>query len=291
MKISAPCIRCLVERQEERIRHFEDIQKKAEYLKEVLRVIGGSGGDASAPELVADIQKVYETYFGKTDDYAQIKHSFNQRMLSMETGIDERIRQSKEPLRTALTYARVGNYIDFGAMKEVDTKLLEEMIYGAEACLVDEKVYAQFEQELAGAERLVYLVDNCGEAVLDKLAIRCIRECYPDLHVTVIVRGMEVLNDVTMEDAIETGLNLVSDVIGNGTDIAGTVISRVSEEARQALHAADVIVSKGQGNFETLHGCGLNIYYLFLCKCDFFVNRFGLTRNAGVFLREGELKI
>ena len=97
MKISAPCIRCLIERQEERIQQFEDTEKKARYLKEVLRLIGESDDNASAPGLVAKIQKVYETYFGKTDDYAQIKHGFNQLMLSVEQGIADRISTGKEP--------------------------------------------------------------------------------------------------------------------------------------------------------------------------------------------------
>lgn len=289
MKISAPCIRCLIERQEERIQQFEDTEKKARYLKEVLSLIGESDDNASAPGLVAKIQKVYEAYFGKTDDFAQIKHSFNQLMLSVEQGIADRIRSSREPLRNALTYARIGNYIDFGAMKDVDTKVLEEMIYAAEENLVDEKVYEQFTRELAQAKHLVYLVDNCGEVVLDKLAIRCIKEAYPQLEITAVVRGKEVLNDVTIEDAKETGLDKVAKVLENGTDIAGTELSSVNEATKQAIHAADVIISKGQGNFETLNGCGLNIYYLFLCKCHMFVKRFEVAQNAGVFVREVDL--
>ncbi len=289
MKISAPCIRCLIERQEERIQQFEDTQKKARYLKEVLCLIGESDDNESAPGLVAKIQKVYEAYFGKTDDFARIKHSFNQLMLSVEQGIADRIRNSREPLRNALTYARIGNYIDFGAMKEVDTKVLEEMIYAAEENLVDEKVYEQFTRELAQAKHLVYLVDNCGEVVLDKLAIRCIKEAYPQLEITAVVRGKEVLNDVTIEDAKETGLDKVAEVLENGTDIAGTELSCVNEATKQVILAADVIVSKGQGNFETLNGCGLNIYYLFLCKCHMFVKRFGVAKNAGVFVREVDL--
>lgn len=289
MKISAPCIRCLIERQEERIQQFEDTEKKARYLKEVLRLIGESDDNASAPGLVAKIQKVYEAYFGKTDDFAQTKHSFNQLMLSVEQRIADRIRSSREPLRNALTYARIGNYIDFGAMKDVDTKVLEEMIYAAEENLVDEKVYEQFTRELAQAKHLVYLVDNCGEVVLDKLAIRCIKEAYPQLEITAVVRGKEVLNDVTIEDAKETGLDKVTEVLENGTDIAGTELSCVNEATKQAILAADVIISKGQGNFETLNGCGLNIYYLFLCKCHMFVKRFGVVKNAGVFVREVDL--
>ena len=289
MKISAPCIRCLIEKQEERIQQFEDTEKKARYMKEVLCLIGESDDNASAPGLVAKIRKVYETYFGKTDDYAQIKHRFNQLMLSVEQEIADRIRTGREPLRYALTYARIGNYIDFGAMKDVDTKVLEDMIYAAEENLVDETVYEQFLQEIAQAKHLVYLVDNCGEVVLDKLVIQCLKEVYPQLRITAVVRGKEVLNDVTIEDARETGLDKVTEVLENGTDIAGTELMYVNEATKQAILEADVIISKGQGNFETLNGCGLNIYYLFLCKCHMFVKRFGVTKNAGVFVREVDL--
>ncbi len=289
MKISASCIRCLIDRQEERIQKFEDEEQKSRYMKEVLRLIGESDVEASAPGLVAKMKRVYEEYFGKTDDYSQIKHSYNQRMLSLEQSILDRIRESKQPLRVALTFARIGNYIDFGAMNHVDNKVLEELIYAAEKNLVEEKVYEQFLNELANAKKVVYLLDNCGEVVLDKLAILCLKERYPQLEITAVVRGQEVLNDVTLEDAKETGLDKVANVLENGTDIAGTELSSVNERTKQAILAADVILSKGQGNFETLNGCGLNIYYLLLCKCPLFVKRFGVEKNAGVFVREADL--
>lgn len=288
MRISAPCIRCLVERQEERIRKFEDMDAKAGYLKEVLRIIGGSREQDSAPVLVAEIQKKYEEYFGRDERYKQLKRLFNHRMLLLEKDIRSEIEKSREPLRYALTFARIGNYIDFGAMKEVDTEVLKELIGSAEADMVEEKVFAQLTQELKQAKRLVYLLDNCGEIVLDKLVMEQLHREYPRLRITAVVRGSEVLNDVTMADAVETGLAGAADILENGTDIAGTELSRINQKTRQALETADLIISKGQGNFETLNGCGLNIYYLFLCKCDWFVSRFGLARNAGVFLRERE---
>ena len=288
MKISAPCIRCLVERQEERIRQFEDNERKSRYMKEILCIIGESGEEASAPYLVAQMRRKYEEYFGKTGDYAEIKHRFNQMMLEKEAEIRKLIHESQDPLRYALTFARIGNYIDFGAMHEVDTQVLEDMIRSVEADMVEERVYGLLLKELETADRLVYLADNCGEVVLDKLAIECLKERFPGLTITVVVRGQEVLNDVTMEDALETGLDQVAGVLENGTDIAGTQLECVNKETLQALREADVIISKGQGNFETLNGCGLNIYYLFLCKCDWFVNRFGMARNAGAFVREME---
>ena len=288
MKISASCIRCLIERQEERIRQFAEEDIKSRYMKEVLRIIAESDEEASAPYLVAQMRRKYREYFGDTEDFAEIKHRFNQMMLEKENQIREIIHTSIDPLRYALTFARIGNYIDFGAMHEVDTQILEKMIQSAEADMVEERVYELLLKELKAASRLVYLVDNCGEVVLDKLVIECLKEQYPELDITVIVRGQEVLNDVTMKDALETGLTQVVRVLKNGSDVAGTQLNCVNAATLSAINDADIIISKGQGNFETLNGCGLNIYYLFLCKCDWFVKRFGLARNAGAFVREKE---
>ncbi len=119
-----------------------------------------------------------------------------------------------------------------------------------------------FREELSDARSLVYLTDNCGEIVLDKIAVKMLQKLYPHLSITVIVRGEPVVNDATMEDAAMCGLTELVPVIGNGSRVGGTWLPDISEEARQLLDRADVIIAKGQGNFETLNGCGLNIYYL-----------------------------
>jgi uncharacterized protein with ATP-grasp and redox domains len=139
---------------------------------------------------------------------------------------------------------------------------------------------------LGRAKRLVYLTDNCGEIVIDKLMIEQICKINPELHVTVIVRGKEILNDATMEDAIQVGLDQITTVTGNGSNIAGTCLDEISEEAKNLIEQADFIISKGQGNFETLQECGLNIYYLFLCKCMMFANRFQVPRFTGMLLND-----
>ena len=109
------------------------------------------------------------------------------------------------------------------------------------------------------------------------------------MEITVIVRGMPVLNDAVPGDAEDVGLTDMVKVIGNGNGVAGTQRNLLSEEAEHALGGADVILSKGQGNFETIHGCGLNIYYLFLCKCEWFTKRFGMERLKGVFVNERDI--
>lgn len=290
MRVSAACIRCMVERQEERMQKVTDVeeQKKVEYLKAVLRVIGESSETASAPELVEDISKVYESFFGKEKEYTKIKYEHNEKMMLAEQEIQCKIEQSEDPLAQAILYARTGNYIDYGAMESIDEGILNGLIRKAAEEKLDEKNYAYFRQDLEQAKQLVYVADNCGEIVLDKMLIQEIQKQYPNLRITVLVRGKDVLNDATMDDARQVGLTEVVPVLGNGSGIAGTAFEKISEEARKTLDDADVILAKGQGNFESMYGCGKNVYYLFLCKCDWFVKRFGMTKNAGVFLREGD---
>jgi uncharacterized protein with ATP-grasp and redox domains len=104
------------------------------------------------------------------------------------------------------------------------------------------------------------------------------------------VRGAPVLNDATLEDARQVGLFDVANVVDNGTDIAGTCIKKLSDEIRELVEKSDVIISKGQGNFETLHGCGLNVYYLFLCKCSLFSEKFNVPKLTGMFLNDRRLE-
>ena len=108
----------------------------------------------------------------------------------------------------------------------------------------------------------------------------------PELHITVIVRGEEVLNDATMVDAEQIGLTSIVKVIGNGSGIAGTSMRDISKEASDLMEQADVLIAKGQGNYETLQQCGLNIYYLFLCKCMMFANRFQVPQFTGMLMND-----
>lgn len=173
----------------------------------------------------------------------------------------------------------------------MDDEKLRTLLDSAAQETIDPQVYAHFRQDVTTGRRLVYLTDNCGEIVLDKLLMQVLRERYPQLDITVLVRGQSVLNDATLEDAKMVGLTELANVIPNGTAVAGTDLESISSTARKRLMAADVILSKGQGNFETLHGCGLNVYYLFLCKCDWFVKRFRMQRYQGQFINERNLCI
>jgi damage-control phosphatase, subfamily I len=286
MKLSAYCMNCLVKRQLENITNHEDEELKSKYMKRILYTISEANEQETAPIIFAKINKLHQEYFGEPYSFEALKKQYNIMMLQKEESIWNKIQASDDSLQEALKYSRIGNYIDFGTMENIDDNKLNNLLESIQQEHIDSRQYQAFTKELQNAAELVYLTDNCGEVVLDKLLIKCIRNEYPQIHVTVIVRGEKVLNDATMEDAEMVGLTEIADVIDNGTEIAGTCLELIDIVAKECIEAADVIISKGQGNFETLSGCGLNIYYIFLCKCEWFVKRFGMEQFKGVFVND-----
>jgi uncharacterized protein with ATP-grasp and redox domains len=132
------------------------------------------------------------------------------------------------------------------------------------------------------------LADNCGEIVLDKLFFEQLGQRYPQMKLSVMVRGGEVLNDATVEDALYAGIDSVAEIISSSVAVSGTVYDMISDEAKHALDNADVILSKGQGNYEALSGQGRHVFYSFLCKCERFTNRFNVPSLTGMFVEETE---
>lgn len=290
MKANSMCIACLINKQEKSIRNFPDENKKSEYMRQVMKIMYDHAGTECAPWLVEQLDVLYKNTWNVEEDYSQIKHTYNQLLLSKEAEVEQCIQNAADPVKECIKYVCAGNYIDFDAVSNVNEETFEKILKKAAEETVPEAEYAHFTKDLAQAKRLVYVTDNCGEIVLDKIFIKHIKEAYPHLQITTMVRGKNVLNDATLEDAEEVGLKDIVPCIGNGNGAAGTVMRSLCEEARKMLLGADVIISKGQGNFESLWGEELNPYFFFLCKCKLFVRRFGLEQYASVFKREERLE-
>lgn len=285
-RLNSQCIKCLLDKYLKNIPDTINEDIKLQYMQAVLSVVASADSNLSAPELTEQITLVQREVLGQETDYSGIKSHFNSLLLSLETEIETKINQSSDSFKTALLYALSGNFIDFGAMQSVDENKLMQTLDGAQNIKISEAETENLRNEIKASKKLVYLTDNCGEIVLDKLFIKTIKELNRELRVDVIVRGEAVLNDCTIEDAVEVNMYSVADVVPNGTAVAGTSLDRISLEAKGLIDNADVIIAKGQGNFETLRMCGKNIYYLFLCKCEMFANRFNVERFSGMLLND-----
>ena len=289
MHANSMCLACIFGKQDKLIRQFDNEEKKSEYMHRVLEILYKHGQSESSPWLTEQINMLYESYWGNID-YTSLKHKYNRLLLDKESEIERRIRKTGDIIKECIKYVCAGNYIDFSAVENVNAQVFEKLLNNAAQATVSEEEYSHFINDLETARKLVYLTDNCGEIVLDKLFVRFIQERYPSLKIHVIVRGKGVINDADLNDAHEVGLTELVPCIGNGNGAPGSVIKRFCEEAKQLLLNADVIISKGQGNFEGLFGEGLNPYYFFLCKCELFVSRFGLKQYESVFMKEERIR-
>ena len=285
-RLHPECISCMTKVHLDKCPKDIPEEQKVEYMQRVLKIIAEAPKRYGAPVIVRTIQQLQEEMLGIKQEYAQIKKHYNALMMQYEEQVLEHIVKSENQIKTGIQYAMIGNYIDFGARITVTEDHLRELLNTPERFEVDQKQYEELMSDLKKAKKLVYLTDNCGEIVMDKLLIKQIKNKYPYLEIKVMVRGAEVINDATMEDAMQVGICDLAKVIPNGSDIAGTWMEEISEEAKKELDEADVIISKGQGNFETLRKCGKNIYYIFLCKCDLFANIFQVPKLTGMLINE-----
>lgn len=291
MKMTAECIYCTIAQLDRNFTVFEkDPEKRMAFLRKVCAEFGASDVNMTAPEFNAKLMQEITALVGKQDLFEQEKRIYNQAILKMESEIQQHIDDAPDQLYRSLQYAMTGNYIDFGTSSTVSEDKLHELIRAAINIDLG-PAYAKLKADLEKAKTLVYVLDNCGEIVFDKLCIAQIKMLYPDLGITAVVRGLPIINDVTMVDAIETGLTDIVPVETNGIALQGMLMHQISEQSRKRMNSADVIIAKGMGNFETLEGCGLNVYYLFLCKCERFVQLFNKPRYASIFLAEEKQNI
>lgn len=281
------CISCMIQKYDKAAdRYYKSKEEKYEFMKKVLELILSSEAHKSAPYVSSKINSILNEDFGIEDPFKNEKDYFNKALLAMRPEVKEKLRNAKEPLKEHLKYAAAGNIIDFGALKNITDELVFSTIDDVLKQNLDQKTFDNFEKDLQNAKTLVYLGDNCGEIVFDSLLVEYLSNNYPNLDIHFGVRGKPILNDVLKEDAKLVGIDQWAKIVENGTAIPGTDLEEVTEDYKKLVESADVIISKGQGNFETLSNCGLNIYYVFLCKCERIVKALDKEMFSLMFVNE-----
>lgn len=199
--------------------------------------------------------------------------------------IRSRVEAAEDPVYAGLQYAILGNYLDFAALADkVSYDELDEMLEKAKDMDIDRGVAAQFAADLEKGKKLLILTDNAGEIGFDRVLAQVLSKIYPHLQITFCVRGIPVANDATREDAAAVGIEFP--IIDSGNGVGGTAMELLSQEAKNAMDSADVILAKGMGNTESLYGCGYNIYYAFLVKCARFMELFNAPMMQAMLIKE-----
>jgi hypothetical protein len=228
-----------------------------------------------APVLGQKMHRLIRQLTGNPDPYAAIKQQLNQRAAEMYPRWHRRFRESFPPLEAAVRMAIVGNLLDVGAKTQLDAANVEAAFEAALTAPLRGSV-----EELAAAIRrarsILYLADNAGEIVFDRDLLAQL----PLGSFTIAVRGRPVLNDATLADAEQAGLAHLGEIISNGSDAPGTVLDDCAPVFRAHFQNADLVIAKGQGNYETLAGTNQHIFFLLKIKCDVLSRALGWPRGS-----------
>ena len=274
------CYFCHIRTIEQLIKKFNPEEKLAgKFIFSVHNLIANNR-ELANPQLATEVHRIARALFNKQNLYAEEKLKANNLLLENYRYWKDIVDKSNDPFLTAAKLSVIGNIIDYGA-HSVNSNIPDQV---ESLFRHDLKVNMSkdLQNSIKNAGSVLYLGDNCGEIVFDKLFI----ETMDHPNVTYVVRGKPVINDVTFEDAKQVGIDRVCPVISNGYDAPSTLLRFCSDEFLTEFNNADLIISKGQGNFEGLmESDHKNIFFLLIAKCDPMTSLLGVQKNDMVITK------
>ena len=284
MRIFLDCIPCFVRQALDSARLVtDDEQIHEKVVREVLRLAADLDMSQSPPVIGQRIHRLIRKLICNNDPYHELKERFNRLALRICAELEERVRTSEDPLETAVRLAIAGNIIDLGVKTSIKESDVEKIIRDCLTADFDSRQVEEFRNAVSRAEKILYLADNAGEIVFDRLLI----EQLPCEKVTVVVKGNPVINDATIEDADVAGLSRIVEVIDNGSDAPGTILESCSQAFRNRFAESDLVIAKGQGNYETLSDADKNIFFILKAKCPVIARDLGCEVGE-MILRKSE---
>ncbi len=282
MRTFLECVPCFVRQALDSARLVTDDETVHEQvLRQVLREVGEMDFHNSPPVMGQHMHRLIRRLVADDDPYRNIKDHFNRLALALYPELEKRIEGSRDPLETAVRVAIAGNIIDFGSNCDLEDSRVEEAIESSLVAPLSKSAVEDLRESAGRATSILYLGDNAGEIVFDRLLI----EQLPRQKVTYVVRGSPVINDATMSDALATGMTDLVEVIDNGSDAPGTILETCSVAFRRRFQAADLVIAKGQGNYETLSEADKSIFYLLKVKCPVIARHIGCDVDSLAVLR------
>jgi damage-control phosphatase, subfamily I len=235
----------------------EELQE--EIMRKSLLLLAESHATSRPPEVAGRIQEIVRAETGQMDAFRRLKQTSTQEALALVPWLTEVIRESPDPLATTLCLSTAGNIIDFGAAREFDMQGVIRQVLTADFGIYD---LEEIRSDLAKASTILFLADNAGETVFDRLLIEQIGK-----PISYAVKSAPILNDAVLEDAVSAGLDKVATIVETGLNIPGADLEKSSPEFKRLFQTADIILSKGQGNYEMLSEFPQPLYFLLKAKC------------------------
>lgn len=280
MKINYNCLPCLIN-QVVKVADITNANDRDILFRNVFAFLSETDFSKTNPEIIGSIFRLLKEHIGNDDPYKEIRDYYNKMFLSKLELFEEKINKSIYPLEEAVKYAVIGNIIDFNPIH--NNRLEDIMKWFDDALKMTLRVnhIEQMLLDIKSSNTLLYLGDNCGEICLDKILIKKIKEYNPDIQIYFGVRGEPVVNDSIESDAFFVGIDQYAKIISNGDDSLGTVLTRTSEEFGHIYRKADIIIAKGQANYESLNEqTEKNIYFLLIAKCEVIAKYIGVETRS-----------
>ena len=286
IQFDAECLMCQMKRQVDAARAYGDDERAMAFAHDLMKMYLAAPKEVASPWFTHEIDVLMHKHYDLPEDrYAEEKELSNRYVLERLDQIRSRVTGAADPVYAGLQMAILGNYIDFSALQgQVSFEALDDMLDTAAQIQLDHDTFEKMCREMEQGRKLLYLTDNAGEIGFDRIFAEAIAQRYPHLEITFCVRGGNIINDATRVDAAAVGIPF--QVIDNGNQVAGTIMELISDECREALDTADVIIAKGQANAETMMGCGYNVYYAFLVKCIRFQRTFNKPKFTPMLVAE-----
>lgn len=271
MKTYLDCIPCFFRQALDAARIIGASPKvQKQIIDEFARIIPKVSLKSSPPEIARFEYNLLKKISGNGDPYKKIKQKSNRLALRLYDKLKNKVGHAKDRLLAALELTIAGNVIDFGVKNTLNVNKELKKILAQEKKYIQKKSifhYSQFKQALRGKESILYLADNAGETVFDRVLIEEVKRIYPKKIIYFAVKDKPIINDALLEDAKICGLDKFARIISNGSDAPGTILPFCSKEFRRIYRKAGMIISKGQGNFESLSQEKRPIFFLFMVKC------------------------
>jgi uncharacterized protein with ATP-grasp and redox domains len=265
---------------------INDEEEVKKFMKEIfkLKYFNGKNLKVKSPDIIKDVWLKIIEFTGKSDPMREIKDEQNSRALTIYSHVKELVFKSRDPLLGAVKLAILGNSID--AMTNVTGESPEVILERWHRLEMDNMSLELLKGRLEKTRRLVYLGDNCGEIVFDKLLIEVLLKKYP-LEIFFITRTLPVMNDATLHDANSIGIGEIVKVMENGIQepIPGTDLRKINSETKALIERSDLVLSKGGGNYDSLteeEGLKGKVSFLFAAKCYPYCNIHQVSLNAPV---------
>ncbi|MDD4941165.1 MAG: ARMT1-like domain-containing protein [Candidatus Omnitrophica bacterium] len=288
MKTCLDCIPCFFRQMLEATRLIGASPKQQKRVIDAFaKKIPGLSLQASPPEIAQWSYRLLKKVSFRADPYLEIKRKSNRCAMRLFGKLKDKVERSQDRLLTAVELAIAGNIIDFGAKNNLDVKEELKKILEQEQKAAQRRSlfhYAEFRRVLKAAKNILYLADNAGEIVFDRILIEEMKKEYQDTSIVYAVKAKPVINDALMEDAHACGIHKSARVVSNGADAPGTILAACSKEFRRLFASADMIISKGQGNFESLSAEKRPIFFLFMVKCPVVAQETGCKMGSIVLL-------